>query len=371
MRDRLKTITFYIVIISIIGLLLLFSLSAPIITTNSDFSIYNQDWNGCSDLAVRTYRLGKFTPNLEVADGRELQVTQKSLNSYSIKSNSSTFMILGPKETFSTTEIDYIDNFLKSGGTVLLADDFGSGNSLLNGLNTTSRFGNRPLLDLSFDKRPDFSVVFDIREHEITKGVNSLMLNNPTYVSPGENAVSLFNTSKASWIDSNENGTYELDENKGKFPVMTLERYGKGELILLSDPSILINSMLDRLDNRKFSNQLLSYVSQQKTDIVFDESHRQMSIVYSVIYTGDYPRRTLSLLGAVIAFGVGLFLIVPGFKTKLINMPFVILNKFVKEEEEDNISKVLNNHPEWDEHKLRWLKKRLDESLENREDQIK
>ncbi|MFW5904567.1 MAG: DUF4350 domain-containing protein, partial [Candidatus Saliniplasma sp.] len=296
MKRKIKLAVFYMILGSIVGLLLLFSLSAPLVTNDSDFSIYNRGWNGCSELAVRSYELGTFTPNLEIAEGREMQVVQKEITEYALNPEDSSIVFIGPEETFTEDEIDYVHDFLERGGTVLLADDFGSGNTLLNGLNTSSRFGTKSVLDHSFDKRPDFPVVYEKEEHEITEGIFTLLLNNPTHLDPDDGADVFLKTSEAAWIDVNETGVYDTGEPQDEFPIMSIESYGDGELILLSDPSILINSMLDQHDNRVFSKKLMDYLAEGKTDIIFDESHRDMSLVYRIVYVGQYPSRTVSLL---------------------------------------------------------------------------
>ncbi|MCU0852881.1 MAG: hypothetical protein MUC90_06505, partial [Thermoplasmata archaeon] len=53
--------------------LLIVSMTAPALSTSADFSIYNSDWNGTSDLAIMTYELGKFVPTFRVeSSGTEI-----------------------------------------------------------------------------------------------------------------------------------------------------------------------------------------------------------------------------------------------------------------------------------------------------------
>jgi len=363
MRKRMRTVTIYIIAAAVVGLMLIFSISAPLVTTNADFSIYNTGWNGCSRLAVRTYETGDFTPNLRLAHNQDFEVNQRSIMEYSVVPNSTSMVFLGPDLDFSSEEIEYIDNFLSEGGKVLLADDYGTGNQLLSGLNTTSRFAGETLFDLSFEKNPEFSVIYDFRDHPITQELSFIMLNRPTYLRLDGDAVPLMNSTEGSWVEKDGE-----DQQIGKSPIMAVEQYGDGELILLSDPSTMINSMIDRLDNEIFIMNLLDYISEDRTDIIIDESHRDMSIAFRMIYTGDYPSRYVSFM--VISGGilVTAALIVPGVKDKLYNLISRSLSFFIKEEEEDTFSKVLNNHPEWDERKLEWIYERLSESVNQRED---
>lgn len=364
MRKRMRTITIYIIAAVVVALMFLFSLSAPLVTNNADFSIYNTGWNGCSRLAVRTYETGDLIPNLRLANDRDMEVTQKTILDYSVIPNSTSMVILGPDLDFSSDEVEYVDNFLRDGGKVVLADDYGTGNQLLDGLNTSSRFAGETLYDLSFEKSPEFSVVYDFREHELTQDLFFVMLNRPTYLRPDDTAVPLMNSTQGSWVERGEDETHKI----GSAPLLSVERYGDGELILLSDPSMLINSMIDRLDNEIFLMNLLDHISEDRTDIIIDESHRDMNLVFRIIYTENYPSRYVSFLvisGAIMASAA---VMMPGFKDKVFKNINRLLSIFIKEEKEDTLSKVLNNHPDWDKHKLEWIHERLSESISSRED---
>lgn len=365
----MRRVTVYMITAAVAALILLFSVSAPLLTTQSDFSIYNTGWNGCSDLAVRTYQTGKFTPNVRLSNGKEMEVVQKEINSYEIEPNSSSILFIGPDQSFNGPEADYVHRFMLQGGNVLLADDFGTGNSLLNELNTTSRFIGSPVLDLSFEKQPKFSVVFDLAEHPMTENVSSVLLNKPTAISKDANATALMKTTQGSWLDKNNNGSKDQDEDYGSYDVMTVEDYGLGKLVLLSDPSILINSMRDELDNRQLGNNLLNFITEDRESVVFDESHREMSVVYTIVYTGDYPAKTLSLMAVFFGLLVSVLLFVPEFKYGVVKILDRVLSIFGEGEDEDVVTKVLNNHPEWEEHRLIWIEDRLNESFDRREEE--
>ncbi|MFP4050577.1 MAG: DUF4350 domain-containing protein [Thermoplasmata archaeon] len=356
MNEFLKKVTLYVVIGSIVLLILFLSLSAPVVTTDADFSVYNPGWNGCSDLAVRTNQVGKFTPNLELESGESMDVTQKELTQYSLSANGSSLVILGPKQNFTESETEYIDSFMKKGGIVVLSDDFGSGNSLLNGLNTSSRFIGDPVLDLSFEKKPDFGVAYNVRDSDITQNVSYVLLNKPTGIVPGRNAKSYMNSSEASWIDRNNNGMNDPGEERRHIPLLTMEEYGEGKLILVSDPSIFINSMREELDNRILTNNILDYASSGRNNIVFDESHREVNLVQGMVYRGQYPSETITFLILVIGLGVSLSIIVPDFKNIIFKGIMYVLSIFVpNEEDNDLIDELLEENPEWDRDKLEMI----------------
>ncbi len=357
---KAKRVTTYIIVIALVLFLILLSMAFPLITNGADFSIYNRGWNGCSDLAVRTYEAGKLTPNLELDSGEEMEVVTKDITSYDLEPGASTIVFLGPRKDFDPREINYIHNFLTAGGTILLADDSGSGNTLLAGLEgTTSRFTTDPVLDLSFEKKPHFVVTYDIREHEMTDGVSYILMNKPHALEPDPNSTSLVNTSRASWLDKNRNGIWDKNEQKGGFPVLSVQDYGQGKLILLSDPSVLINSMQDKLDNRAFANNILGYISADRDNIVFDESHREQNIIYTMIYTTDYPSDRFAYGAVVIALITSVFIMIPEQRIAVYGRIKKLLVRDNEDDDEDPVKKLLNQHPDWNENKLTMINKRF------------
>ncbi len=355
-----KRVTTYIIIIALVLFILLLSMAFPLVTNSADFSIYNSGWNGCSRLAVRTYDTGRFTPNLELSSGEEMEIVHRDIVSYDLQPELSTMVFLGPKRDFDAQETDHIHNFLINGGNVLLADDIGRGNSLLNALEgTDSRFVRDPVLDLSFEKKPHFAVAYDLKDHPITKNVSHILLNKPTAIEPDENATSLVYTSRASWLDKNRNGIWDLGEPKGGFPVLTVEPYGRGSLVLLSDPSVLINSMLDKLDNRIFANNILGYISAEKDNVIFDESHREQNIVYALVYTTNYPSNRVAYGVIMIAMITSIFIVIP---EERVNVYERIKHLIIREKEIDDrdpVKKLLNQHPDWNENKLMMINERF------------
>ncbi len=361
MTPFLKKISFYIVLISVSLLILLMSMATPILTTSADFSVYNPGWNGCSDLAVRSYESGTFTPNLRLDDGQSIDVEQKEITSYDIPPRRSAFIFLGPDKEFSGSDADHLHTFMQEGGTVLLADDFGTGGSLLNKFNTTSRFLGKPILDLSFEKKPQFGVAYEINDHQMTKNVSFVLTNKPTGISPGRNATVLMKTSSASWMDSNENEVHDEGEVQKEFPLLTIEDYGAGQLILLSDPSIMINSMRERLDNDILVGNMMDFVTEGRDNVVFDESHRDMNIIFDLVYSFTYPSRGLSFLILILSVGVTAMIFVPSLKKGLFSGVKFLLYMFRKDEDEgDIVEKVLSNHPDWDEHRLKTIYDRME-----------
>ena len=175
------------------------------------------------------------------------------------------------------------------GGNDPAAQLLSTANGLLESIGASSRFSGKLLMDLSFDKRPEFSVLFTFADDQLTDGVSKLLLNHPSSISAGASAEILAESSVASWLDTDGDSTRDLSEPKGPFPVLAREEVGNGMVLLLSDPSVLINGMVSQLDNGLFADNLVSVACEYRTSVYFDESHREYfdPIVLTSEITGE------------------------------------------------------------------------------------
>ena len=257
--------------------LLALSMIGPVISSTANFSIFNTGWNGTSQFARTTYESGKLSPTFELQyTGAGLTVVRMRLDEIALDPLTDALMIIGPDMEFSEKEGSIVGDFVRNGGVLMLADDFGTANSLLAAMGAGSRFSNKLVMDLAFDKKPEFSVCFDFKEDEITRNVTTALLNYPSSVIPSvTNSETIAWTSIASWLDMNGDHDFSVGEPWGPFPLIVRERLGKGEIVLLADPSMLINGMRDKLDNTVIADNLIAAVSGERTKVYFDESHRQ------------------------------------------------------------------------------------------------
>ena len=79
-------------------------------------------------------------------------------------------------------------------------------------------------------------------------------------------------SSKASFLDTDEDEYLGQDEVKGPLPVAAKYKSNKGTVYVVSDPSIIISSMVDRDDNYRFIEYLTTRNGEQD-DILIDRSH--------------------------------------------------------------------------------------------------
>lgn len=297
-------------LVAVIGLAIL-SMVAPVVSTTEDFSIFNTGWNGTSGLAISTYATGDFVPSFRVeASGTDVAIAELGFADLGLDPATDAVAVIGPSEPFTAADGEIVGGFVRGGGILLLADDFGTGNSLLAAMGAQSRFSGKLVLDLSFDKRPEFPVCYDIRVDQLTTNVTTLQLNHASSVTLGTGAAAVAYTSPASWLDSDGNGEYDVGEQMGAFPVIAREVLGAGTIMLLSDPSVLINGMTGYLDNARFADNLVTYLSTERSAIYFDESHRTFfdPVTVTTEITGSVPDHVKVVL-VVVAAALALWLV--------------------------------------------------------------
>jgi hypothetical protein len=216
----------------------------------------NHDWNGCS-------RIANTTSNTTL------------LMSYDrpLPNSTSLLAIIGPSVNFTEHESSNIDRFLADGGTVLLADDFGTGNSLLEGLNVSARFSKEPLADLYYySKNPDFPIISNLSPSPATDNLNAIVLDRPSYINIGNSSsvTKIGSSSPFSFIDLSGNGRPLTNENINPYTVLATVRIGRGIMLLVADPSMFINNMIGIYGNmRLFQNAL----KMGGSSVIFDTTH--------------------------------------------------------------------------------------------------
>ena len=368
LNPNVKRLYQAVLLVGVAGFLILMAIASPVVLNATDFSIYNAGWNGCSQVAVKTYNAGKFLPTFSY-DQTTMTPVQQSFTNYELDSMNSTILIIGPQTPFTSDEASYIKKFLNDGGLLFLADDFGTANTLLEQVNASSRFSHKLMLDLSFEKNASFVAIFTIhnQSHPLTENISGFLLNYPSSLYTAKNTTVLASSSEMSWLDTNENGKEDSEEPHGPFAVYAVEPYGKGEIVLFSGPSLLINSMKDQLDNQEFRNNLLQYLFQGRDTVIIDESHRDVAVPFQIGYI--FPSvinlhlKISILLLAVFVF-LMLFTSIPQnlFALALKRVEQILSkNKATKQNTPPNmIDEVLKKHPTWNRVKLENMVKRME-----------
>ena len=241
--------------------LLTFMVIIVLYPTVTDFSIYNPGWNGYLRLKEQLNAV-IITENLE-----------KTLNS--IVNTEETALITVAYKPYSTSELETVRNYLLHGGTLILMDDYGYGNIVLSYLNVPLTIAeNSSLLDpfVNFKNKR-------FPKAEIAGEDKYIILNHASAIIVDEKAISenIVNVSAYSspfaYLDLNRNEVWDEGEPKGPLPVAVSLKYGEGTLIVISDPSIVINSMLDFESNLEFMENLV-----KGKKVFIDQTHIPKSL---------------------------------------------------------------------------------------------
>ncbi len=225
-------------------------------------------------------------------------VTKTLLTSYSTLSSSapnSVLVIIGPTEPFTSADERALESFVNGGGMlILIADNDGTGSELQLSLKSDSyypgfQYGSPmisplPLRDLeSFEKRPDFVLLMNFASHPMVENVPSILTNYPTVITTGttwstsNNRVSgdIAWTTSRSFLDQDGDGIRDTGEPTGPFSVIAVSQAaGGGQLVLIADPGIFVNDMIDRANNRQFAMSLFNWATDNGSKpVVFDLTH--------------------------------------------------------------------------------------------------
>ena len=274
--------------------------------STADLGIDNPHWNGLSVL-VRYY-------GVKVVSSLSCEATDPL---------TSALLIVGPQKPFERGEVEAIRDFVREGGLLIVADDFGTGNQLLREMGLEVRLGGGLLLD-PLRKYKDRALP------KVRAGNLTLVLNYATVIEGG-GFKALAYSSPYSFLDLNLNLKYDPGEPKGPFPVVAEIPYGLGKVVVISDASPFINSMLTLGDNREFLSELVG-----GRRAILDSSHWRASAI-------SLFKRFLKTLRDSLR--------VPEVKYTLLGgalLSLYFLNLRVKRRKINELEEVSKKHPEWD-----------------------
>lgn len=239
-------------------------------STTEEYSRYNIQWNGTSvfsDLAEERGAVEVRNPaDLEGYTGAYL-------------------LLIAPDTDLDADAAGSYRSFLERGNTIILADDFGTGNQILTALGSEIRIlpGNLSSMDMEYSD-PNTVIAYRTANATLVDGVGTIVLNRPAALEGGE---ILMQTSILSWIDADGNRHIDADEALGKYGVVARESVGAGEIYVISDPSLFINAMVGLggvRDNHRLIENILESGSPLFIDAVTSQTRADDGIA-AVLHT--------------------------------------------------------------------------------------
>lgn len=295
MRKRTKrTLKIMLVLGSLLSIYSFLAGMAQVGFGSAPYSPYNEGDRGLSKLKHTLHNEG-YTSKTIISSIRVLSRMDKT----------GVLLIVGPTTPYDSQEaVQLLLDFIRRGGSVLIADDFGRANSLLekiwNLVSFATEYRFKVLFNTSsvlcdatsYTKSPARPVItnFSGQDGILSDQIDavqtsfpttfSLKMNDTTTVVPG--SWGLMRTSKSSWLERDlsaaRKGKAKPNRNEWgnvTFPLALPLSLGKGKVLMLSDPDILSNELLNTKDNKAFALEVIDWLSATSpTDrIIFDESH--------------------------------------------------------------------------------------------------
>jgi hypothetical protein len=276
---------------------------------------------------------------------------------------SSVLLIIGPVRSFTSAEASSMYGFVWRGGLLVVVDNFGSGNYLLDLLGVPVRFDGRLLIDpLFYRKQTLFPVISDFSQSQFLTGVSELVLNNAAVLNAttGSNVKVLAGSSPFSFLDSNQDGKKESQEPSGPFPILAEVRLGQGTVLLFSSPVSLTNGLVGEAKNSILIDNILKYGAKGGASLLLDETHLAASGITPVKQLADdlvtsvlEGNMRLSMKLAMIAFVV--VLLAGRYMYRRPPPEIVGEARSQGSAESPDIESTLHLHPTWDRRKLEFV----------------
>jgi hypothetical protein len=300
--------------------ILIISLIIWFIPAMEDFHSLNTDWSGFSKATTGL--------NLTLVEDLDTIVESQAL------------LIVGPSKQFENKTIERLKHHLELGGLIIVADDFGSGNQLLEGLEVNIKIDGSLLLDPLIKHKGRVLPKAIFKDSEI-------VLNHGSIIE-GEGFQVLAESSRFSFLDLNLNMILDKEEPSSSFPVAVRLQLEKGTIIVISDSSILINSMIELEENKAFLKSIVG-----DRDLLVDTSHWIASPFTEIKMSFGIILQFLNRIEIK-------YLIITSLVVMILNLK---IND--KTEQTQSLKEILEKHPDWDENILMKLKSDME-----REDEV-
>ena len=256
--------------------------------SDADFNPENYWWNGMSSFSSTTNMMPLY-----------------GLSGLTSAAPGDTLLIVEPTVNYSAEDAASINSFLSRGGRVVVMDDFGKADSLLNGLDSPVTIRNVPLCQYDdFYINQSCPIVNVSGGSLYTANVSRIVLDHPASLNITGKASVIATSTDMGWLDPNDNSNLDPDEQMGVYPVAAYSQFGNGDLIVISDPDVLVNVMVGKYDNRAFMANIL------RGRVLVDASHGMDIQPIAVLYYDiKYSLPIQSIIVAVVLSSMIVFLL--------------------------------------------------------------
>lgn len=192
------------------------------------FDLAGEDWEGCVELV----RLARSEL------GASKVVVTNQLDFHDLTPDDG-LVLLYPEKNL---DVDELTKFMHAGGRVVLLDDFGRSEGLLEYFKIGRVASPRKPAEF-LRKNPQLALAEPASAHPVVADVSRVVTNHPT---------GLTHKGLSEVLKIRGNGEPDVD-------VAVAGQVGSGRLLVVSDPSIVMNSMLRYAGNKAFARGLVRY----------------------------------------------------------------------------------------------------------------
>ena len=248
--------------------------------SSDEYSRYNTGWNGTSE----------FFGN--IPDAQCVWDT----DALSGKSGT-TLLVIAPSADFTG---EGLFPYLSAGNTVIIFDQNGNANAFLVSVGSSIHVHDAEVRSSNMEYKDAGLFRAEVLTNLYGTNVSHLFFNYPGYVTGGE---TIIQTSSLAWVDLDGDNTADANEPLKVYSLAASDSIGNGKLVVVADPSLFVNNMLDRkhTENMAVLHALLQeepYVCMAETDV---ENGGGITGLLSLLHR--YPAAGVGLFGIIFLCG--------------------------------------------------------------------
>lgn len=340
--------------------LFLIAVVQPVVQSTGTLSPLNRQEEGASAFAEELAAAGPVRASFAQALGAGDVLLAQDTILLPVDPSRTTLLIIGPERPPTTPEARWLAAFVRDGGRLVLADDFGTGNVFLEASGAGMRLTRKPVHDLVYQEATTRVVSEGLREPPEgwpAWNVEEVVLQSPTSILPGNLTVVAARTGETSW----ETAALGLPTGpNGPHAWLATERVGRGEVVLVADATVFSNAMRPHADNAALVSAVAGWAAEDGRVLVIDTAHTARPGAGQVLSAGlralPLWLRTTFALAALAVPVIASMQTPTRWILALRDKVVASYQRIVAVDARDDealVAQALRKHPEWDESALR------------------